>query len=181
MIPIEVKKGIRHYIMLSAECEMRKFGVNPQELDMSFVEGIGEIPFVLCHLRYLLEHNNGFLCRGVFRESGSDRKLQEFKKQLNRGDYAEYSDINVIANLIKAWFREMPKGLLSAIPHNFFNSIDDKDPAQCDQLIIKIPEFNQRLLYWLLDLLVSIEQYKEINMMGAGNLGMHNNMHINIL
>ncbi len=58
------------------------------------------------------------------------------KKCLNEGTFEGTTDVTVISNLIKVWFRELPPNLLNCVGEDFLvevgNTDDVRFPSSCN-------------------------------------------------
>jgi hypothetical protein len=117
LLILEIEGGARYYIGIDIACEQRQFGVDPLDVELEHVEGVGTLPKVLVHMRHILEKYNAFETEGLFRLAGNDKNIHTIKGELNRYEYIDHGpgSINEIANLIKIWFRELPDNLFNAV------------------------------------------------------------------
>lgn len=167
---LEAVGGARYVIFINAQCEVRKFGVDPNEMMMTYVEEIGDIPSLLHMLREVLLRHDGLRKRGIFRESGNGRLIREYRSKLSTDKFTDCEDVHIVSNLIKSWFREMPKRLFDSLDLEYIMSVDPGNAEQCEELVGKLEGLHRRLFDWLLDLMLEIEQHKEENMMPAHNI-----------
>eukprot|EP00455_Lapot_gusevi_P011081 TRINITY_DN15090_c0_g1_i2.p1 TRINITY_DN15090_c0_g1~~TRINITY_DN15090_c0_g1_i2.p1 ORF type:complete len:231 (-),score=1.88 TRINITY_DN15090_c0_g1_i2:66-758(-) len=141
------------------------------------------IPIILLVLKEALLQSRGFESEGIFRLSASreqlayirfeiDSRLSEAYIQSHLHDHIErfYLDIfnkiafdpNTIAVLIKFWFRELPVRILDAISVPDIAACVDPEP-----LIRSLPEPQQSIFLWLLDLLQLVAQRFDSNRMSV--------------
>lgn len=81
-------------------------------------------------------------------------------------------DINVhcLAGLIKAWFRELPTGVL--------DGLSPEQVLQCDteeefiELVKQLKPTETALLKWAIDLMADVVEQEETNKMNARNIAM---------
>ena len=104
----------------------QQFGVAYGSVPKSTVEGYPErIPSVLVMMKRHLVQNNGRDQVGIFRLAPDRDDCDFVKNQINSGTFESVDDVNVIANLIKVWFRDMPSGLLNTIEDETIYKIAD--------------------------------------------------------
>ena len=60
---------------------------------------------------YMLK-NGGIDIVGIFRLAPDKDDCNWAKQQINEGEFAAVDDVNIVANLIKVFFRELPVSLL---------------------------------------------------------------------
>ena len=77
----------------------------------------GRIPAVLVMMRKYLVKHGGMDVVGIFRLAPEKDECDRVKKEINSGCFEGCKDVNVMSNLIKVWFREMPPNNLLT-PYN---------------------------------------------------------------
>lgn len=146
-----------------------QFGLPPLLSASDHVEGYkSRIPVVLGLMKEYLIENGGLEVRGIFRLAPDAAECQRVKDELNRKVFKKCDDVNCISNLIKVWFRSLPRKLLAHINAEQVESCTK--PAQTPKLIECLAEPDQSIFLWLLDLLVLVMSKAEVNMMSAQNL-----------
>lgn len=151
-----------------------QFGIDPSQVDsIKLPEYEARIPAVLVELKKYFDKHNGPQSTGIFRLAPDASECKAVKEQLNKGAWDSESgstDINVVANLIKVWFRDLPKQLLG--PHvvdpALIAQVNSVDSAS--RVVLELPVQNRSLLLWLLDLCCCVAQHKAQNNMGSRNL-----------
>jgi len=147
----------------------RQFGMPPSKLPSVSVPGYGaKIPQVLLDLKAALKNNDGYKQVGIFRLAPNAEENNSVKALIDTGDFKDNCDVNVTANLIKVWFRDLPTPLLNAVKPSVIEQAQtlDKVKTAMDQF----PEPNKSILLWLWDLCVEVAAYSETNKMGPQNL-----------
>lgn len=92
------------------------------------------------------------------------------RDQLNRGIVPRDIDVHCLAGLIKAWFRELPCGVL--------DSLSPEQVLQCNteeqfvELVQQLKPTDSALLNWAIDLMADVVQDEESNKMNARNIAM---------
>jgi hypothetical protein len=151
----------------------QQFGVPLSQVPKSVVEGYVErIPSVLLMMERFLKKHNGRDQVGIFRLAPDAEDCAWVKKQINAGEFKTTSDVNVIANLIKVWFRDMPVGLYNDITNETIYKIAEMpyDAAIITAEYQNFSEPSRSLILWLLDLMGDIVTNEENNKMGAKNM-----------
>lgn len=152
--------------------ELKKaFGLPLQLCVSQEVEGYtGRIPPVLVLMKaYLIQHG-GLQQRGIFRLAPEGNEAVTVKSQLNNGTFTGCSDVNVIANLLKVWFRDMPSRLLDTIKETkLITECDTKEQAG-ETITSKFKDPQLSVMLWLLDLCADVSTYSSVNMMNPQNM-----------
>lgn len=92
------------------------------------------------------------------------------REQLNRGIVPDEIDVHCLAGLIKAWFRELPSGVLDGLsPHQVLQCEAEED---CVELIKQLRPTEDCLLSWAVDLMADVVEHQESNKMSARNISM---------
>eukprot|EP00744_Colponema_vietnamica_P011738 GILI01016495.1.p1 GENE.GILI01016495.1~~GILI01016495.1.p1 ORF type:complete len:486 (+),score=116.30 GILI01016495.1:52-1509(+) len=170
VIIIEVSGGVRLFLGVRAESEPCVFGVEPESLEMDFVNGVA-IPRVLLSLVSSMEQLQAMESEGIFRLSPEDGRLQLCKRNVNRTlthDCIACLDPHCVAHLIKLWFREMPSPLLASVPMEVLGSDDADEIRQSYESCLS--PFRLVLFVWLLDLMAAVVKQQKLNKMGARNM-----------
>jgi hypothetical protein len=87
------------------------------------------------------------------------------------GDFTGCQDVHCTATLIKIWFRELRPCLLEWISQEDVAKIATATDSVCfSEVLACLPEPNQSLFLWVLDLLAEVSLYSAKNLMPARNL-----------
>jgi len=126
------------------------------------------IPNVLITMKdYLLSHD-GLEQKGIFRLAPDATACKIVKDAFDSGSFNGCDDVNIVANLIKVWFRDLPVHILGCADPQAVTTADTMDKAL--EVIRSFPEPNQSVIWWLLDLCVDIAKNSEVNLMTPKNL-----------
>jgi hypothetical protein len=117
---------------------------------------------------------------GIYRVCCITSDLQRLHHQFDRNYYrgeemlAE-KNVHVAANLLKLFFRELPEPLFTSTYYKeFLHAIQltdtDNQRATLVTIIESLNSDNRRILFYLLDHLIRVSQYSDINMMHLDNL-----------
>lgn len=79
-------------------------------------------------------------------------------------------DVHCLAGLIKAWFRELPSGVLDGLSPDEVLHCDTED--EFIELIKKLNPTESCLLGWAIDLMADVVEQEEYNKMNARNIAM---------
>jgi len=151
----------------------KQFGVAPKDLPgVQLEEYEAKIPQVLVTLRHKLEEAEAYQQVGIFRLAPNASDNKAIKEKIDKGimDVAEEEkvDVNVYANLIKVWFRDLPTPLLNCINPDLIEHVASYQEA--GKVVQKMPEPSKSIFLWLCDMCVDVAQYEKTNKMGAGNM-----------
>jgi len=130
-----------------------------------------KIPFLLTKLKDKLFELGGLKEKGIFRLAPDAGECSEIKKMINMGEAWEKAtqDVNVIANLIKVWFRDLPNPLLNCIESKHIEQ--NQTVEKVANSIQYFDEPFRSLLLWLWDFCVEVAKFSDQNKMGIQNLG----------
>jgi len=149
----------------------KQFGVIPKHLVSRSVPGYdSKIPAILLDLKAMLKKLDGYRVKGIFRLAPLGKNNETVKEMINLGeDWKEQiSDVNLCANLLKVWFRELPMPILNQVENKVIEMSQDIDSVA--RAVEKFPEPSRSILLWLWDLCVEVAEYESENKMGAQNL-----------
>lgn len=107
---------------------------------------------------------------GIFRINPENSKEEHVRDQLNRGIVPEDIDVHCLAGLIKAWFRELPCGILDGLsPEEVLNCNSEEESVD---LLKNLKPTEAALLCWAVDLMADVVEHEESNKMNARNIAM---------
>ena len=127
------------------------------------------IPVVLAELRRLLWAGKGHLLEGIFRVSPGASTLQAMRTLAEAGQFDQIRDMESAAQMIKAWFGELPDSVLSPQLNPIVDGVP-ADGAQCARLVSEMPELNRKVVLWLLQLTADISRHEGDNRMTAQSM-----------
>lgn len=150
----------------------KKFGVVPNNLPSVHAGDYGsKIPLILVQIKEKIKALGGLDEMGIFRLAPDAGECDHIKSKMNSGgDWIdEKTDVNVFANLLKVWFRDLPRPILNQVSPGVIelNQTADKVRDSMD----KFPELEKALLMWLWDFCVEIQSKSNVNKMSVQNLG----------
>lgn len=146
------------------------FGVSTESMQLSQDSRGNSIPTVLLLMQRRLYTQEGLQAEGIFRINAENSQEEYVRDQLNRGNMPEGIDVHCLAGLIKAWFRELPRGVLdSLLPEQVMQCQTEED---CAELLRLLPPTEAALLDWAINLMCDVAQMEHVNKMNARNIAM---------
>ncbi|KAF8646849.1 hypothetical protein HU200_065654 [Digitaria exilis] len=145
----------------------RVFGVSPESMHCS-PDGV---PTILLHLQRRLYDHGGLAAEGIFRITADAAQERRARDHLTTSGEVplDVEDVHCLAGLIKAWFRELPGGLLDSLPPDeVARCLTDDDCARL--CAASLPPSKAALLHWALSLMADVARHHEANKMGTRNL-----------
>ncbi|TVU27997.1 hypothetical protein EJB05_19503 [Eragrostis curvula] len=110
------------------------------------------------------------LAEGIFRINADNSQELYVRDQLNRGIVPEGVDLHCLAGLIKAWFRELPSGVLDSLtPEQVMHCNTEEE---CGRLASMLPPVEAALLDWAINLMADVVLNENFNKMNARNIAM---------
>ncbi|CAJ0745788.1 3518_t:CDS:10 [Entrophospora sp. SA101] len=118
---------------------------------------------------------------GIYRVPGAKNLIEKLTEEFNNDTVdlssETYSDINVVASVLKLFFRSLPEPLMTyELYEEFVNASKIKDHDErfyaIKDLLYKLPRANYNLLKRLIEHLETVTDYEEVNHMYAGNLAL---------
>ncbi|KAL3618777.1 Rho GTPase-activating protein 1 [Castilleja foliolosa] len=146
------------------------FGVSTESMQLSYDIRGNIIPTILLLMQRHLYCQGGLQAEGIFRITAGNSQEEFVRDQLNRGVVPEGIDVHCLAGLIKAWFRELPRGVLDSLsPEQVMQCQSEEDS---DALVRLLPPTEAALLDWAVNLMADVVQEEHLNKMNARNIAM---------
>ncbi|CAJ1885153.1 unnamed protein product [Sphenostylis stenocarpa] len=146
------------------------FGVSTESMQLSFDARGNSVPTILLLMQRHLYARGGLQAEGIFRINAENGQEEFVREQLNRGVVPDGIDVHCLAGLIKAWFRELPTGVLDPLsPEQVMQSQSEEE---CAQLVRLLPPTEAALLDWAINLMADVAQMENLNKMNARNVAM---------
>ncbi|KAA8544258.1 hypothetical protein F0562_022270 [Nyssa sinensis] len=146
------------------------FGVSTESMQLSYDPRGNSVPTILLLMQRCLYAQGGLQAEGIFRITAENSQEEYVRDQLNRGVVPEGIDVHCLASLIKAWFRELPTGVLDSLsPEQIMQSQSEDDCAVLTRLL---PPTEVSLLDWVINLMADVVQQEHLNKMNARNIAM---------
>ncbi|PHT46522.1 Rho GTPase-activating protein 2 [Capsicum baccatum] len=146
------------------------FGVSAESMQCSYDTRGNSVPTILLLMQEHLYSQDGLQAEGIFRINPENSQEEHVRDQLNRGVVPEDIDVHCLAGLIKAWFRELPSGVL--------DGLSPEQVLQCNteeefvELVKQLKPTETALLNWSIDLMADVVEQEESNKMNARNIAM---------
>ncbi|KAJ3671365.1 hypothetical protein LUZ60_007444 [Juncus effusus] len=146
------------------------FGVSTESMQLSYDSRGNSVPTILLLLQRRLYQQSGLKAEGIFRINAENSQEELVRDQLNRGIVPDGIDVHCLAGLIKAWFRELPQGVLDSIPPEQVMACQTEDEAR--RVARCLPLTEAALLDWAINLMADVVQEESFNKMNARNIAM---------
>ncbi|KAL6998036.1 Rho GTPase-activating protein 1 [Sarracenia purpurea var. burkii] len=148
----------------------RVFGVSTESMQLSFDSRGNSVPTILLMMQRHLYAQGGLQAEGIFRINAENSQEEHVREQLNTGVVPNDVDVHCLAGLIKAWFRELPNGLLDSLPPEAVMQAQTQE--DCARLVKRLPPTEAALLDWAVNLMADVTQLESMNKMNARNIAM---------
>ncbi|KAH9620043.1 hypothetical protein KSS87_002025 [Heliosperma pusillum] len=146
------------------------FGVSTESMQLSFDARGNCVPTILLLMQRRLYAQEGLQEEGIFRITADNSHEEFVREQLNEGVVPDDIDVHCLAGLIKAWFRELPTGVLDPLsPEDVMHCESEED---CTELVKQLPATEGALLNWAINLMADVVQEEHHNRMNAHNIAM---------
>ncbi|KAF8641867.1 hypothetical protein HU200_067572 [Digitaria exilis] len=146
------------------------FGVSTESMQCSYDSRGNSVPTILLMMQRRLYEQGGLQAEGIFRINAENSQEEFVRDQLNSGIVPDGIDVHCLAGLIKAWFREMPSGVLDSIPPEQVMQCQSEE--DCAQVAKYLPSADAALLDWAVNLMADVVQEEQINKMNTRNIAM---------
>ena len=152
----------------------QQFGVDPSKVETARLgEYKSRIPRILIFLKDQLIKKNGLEAVGIFRIAPDADDCMFIKNEIDAGRWLSTCkngdvDCHIYANLIKVYFRDLPRKILSGINIGLVNKLSTE--ADAGSLMHTLPEPASSLFLWLLDLFILVSSQQFVNKMTIQNL-----------
>ncbi|XP_022995074.1 rho GTPase-activating protein 1-like [Cucurbita maxima] len=146
------------------------FGVSTESMQLSYDSRGNSVPTILILMQHCLYAQGGLQAEGIFRINAENSQEEYVRNQLNQGVVPEDIDVHCLAGLIKAWFRELPAGILDSLSSERVMQCETEE--ECAELIRHLPLSEASLLDWAINLMADVVQQEHFNKMNARNIAM---------
>ncbi|KAF5175652.1 Rho gtpase-activating protein [Thalictrum thalictroides] len=146
------------------------FGVSTESMQCSYDSRGNSVPTILLLMQRRLYAQGGLQAEGIFRINAENSQEEFVRDQLNRGIVPDGIDVHCLAGLIKAWFRELPSGVLDPLEPEQVMQCQSED--ECAHLVRLLPPMEAALLDWAINLMADVVQEEHHNKMNARNVAM---------
>ncbi|CAF2051690.1 unnamed protein product [Brassica napus] len=146
------------------------FGVSTESMQLSYDSRGNCVPVILLLLQSRLYDQGGLQVEGIFRITGENSEEEYVREQLNKGLIPDGIDVHCLAGLIKAWFRELPRGVLDPLPAGQVMQCESDD--EFVKVVRLLPQTEASLLNWAINLMADVVQFEHVNKMNSRNLAL---------
>ncbi|XP_047338331.1 rho GTPase-activating protein 3-like [Impatiens glandulifera] len=166
-LPVELEPEVPHKVP-SASASV--FGVSAKSMQCSYDERGNSVPTILLMMQKRLYMEGGLKAEGIFRINPENSQEQSVRHQLNKGEVPRGVDVHCLAGLIKAWFRELPTGILDSLNPEQVMHCNTED--ECTHLVKSLPSTEAALLDWAINLMADVVRHEHLNKMNPRNIAM---------
>ncbi|KAM7275344.1 hypothetical protein ACFE04_017210 [Oxalis oulophora] len=166
-LPVEFEPEVP---MKAPSASATVFGVSTESMQLSYDIRGNSVPTILLLLQKRMYAQRGLQEEGIFRITAENSQEEYVREQLNKGVIPEGVDVHCLAGLIKAWFRELPSGLLDSLPQEEVTQSQREE--EFVELARRLPPTEGALLDWAINLMSDVVQQEHINKMNAHNIAM---------
>ncbi|KAL6569682.1 hypothetical protein OROMI_014196 [Orobanche minor] len=146
------------------------FGVSAQSMQCSYDHRGNSVPTILLRMQSRLYSEGGLQAEGIFRINAENSQEENVRSQLNNGVVPQEIDVHCLSGLIKAWFRELPSGVLDSLtPEQVMHCNTEEE---CTVLVKLLPLTEAALLDWAINLMADVVHHQHHNKMNARNIAM---------
>ncbi|KAJ4834349.1 Rho GTPase-activating protein 2, partial [Turnera subulata] len=146
------------------------FGVSAESMQCSYDSRGNSVPTILLLMQERLYTQGGLKAEGIFRINPENGQEEHVRDQLNRGIVPDNIDVHCLAGLIKAWFRELPSGVLDGLsPEEVLQCNTEEESVE---LVKQLKPTESALLNWAVNLMADVVQEEDSNKMNARNIAM---------
>eukprot|EP00262_Sarcandra_glabra_P008566 TRINITY_DN22121_c0_g1_i1.p1 TRINITY_DN22121_c0_g1~~TRINITY_DN22121_c0_g1_i1.p1 ORF type:complete len:490 (-),score=77.75 TRINITY_DN22121_c0_g1_i1:243-1712(-) len=146
------------------------FGVSTESMQCSYDSRGNSVPTILLLMQRRLYCQGGLQAEGIFRINAENSQEEFVRDQLNTGIVPDGIDVHCLAGLIKAWFRELPSGVLDSLTPEQVMQCQTEE--ECAELVRLLPLTEAALLDWAINLMADVVQEEHHNKMNARNVAM---------
>ncbi|XWS31648.1 hypothetical protein CRYUN_Cryun23aG0094400 [Craigia yunnanensis] len=146
------------------------FGVSAESMQCSFDSKGNSVPTILLLMQERLYSQGGLKAEGIFRINPENSQEEHVRDQLNRGIVPDNIDVHCLAGLIKAWFRELPSGVLDGL--SLEQVLQCNNEEESVDLVKQLKPTEAALLNWAVYLMSDVVEEEESNKMNARNIAM---------
>ncbi|KAK8711550.1 hypothetical protein V6N13_146831 [Hibiscus sabdariffa] len=145
-------------------------GVSAESMQCSFDSNGNSVPTILLLMQERLYSQGGLKAEGIFRINPENGQEEHVRDQLNKGIVPDNIDVHCLAGLIKAWFRELPSGVLDGLsPEEVLRCNTEEESVD---LVKQLKPTEAALLDWAVGLMADVVEEEESNKMNARNIAM---------
>lgn len=166
-LPVEFEPEV---LRRAPSASAKVFGVSTESMQCSYDCRGNSVPIILLLMQRSLYEQGGLRAEGIFRINAENSQEEFVRDQLNNGVVPDAIDVHCLAGLIKAWFRELPTGVLDPLSPEQVMQCQSEE--ECGELARALPPVEASLLNWAINLMTDIVQEEQENKMNARNVAM---------
>ncbi|XP_076957464.1 rho GTPase-activating protein 5-like [Bidens hawaiensis] len=166
-LPVELQPDVPRK---PPSASIRVFGVSVESMQCSYDERGNSVPTILLMMQKRLYAEGGLQAEGIFRINAENSQEEDVRKQLTKGFVPQGIDVHCLAGLIKAWFRELPTGVLDSLTPEQVMRCNSEE--ECTTLVKTLPQTEAALLDWAVNLMADVVKHEPQNKMNARNVAM---------
>lgn len=166
-LPVELEPEVPRRV---PSASVNVFGVSAESMQCSYDNRGNSVPTILLSMQRHLYSQGGLQAEGIFRINAENGQEVHVREQLNTGVVPEGIDLHCLAGLIKAWFRELPSGVLDSLTPDQVMHCNTEE--ECSQLVRLLPPTEAALLDWAINLMADVVEHERNNKMNARNIAM---------
>ncbi|WOL04069.1 rho GTPase-activating protein 5-like isoform X1 [Canna indica] len=164
-LPVELEPEVSRR---APSASAKVFGVSTESMQCSYDSRGNSIPTILLLMQQRLYELGGLQTEGIFRITAENSQEEYVRDQLNSGTLPNNIDVHCISGLIKAWFRELPTGVLDSLSSE--KVMQCRTEEDCTMLARLLPPAEAALLDWAINLMTDVVQEEQQNKMNAQNV-----------
>lgn len=166
-LPVELEPEVSRKV---PSASVRVFGVSAESMQCTYDQRGNSVPTILLMMQKRLYSGGGLQAEGIFRINAENSQEEYVRNQLNEGFVPHGIDVHCLAGLIKAWFRELPTGVLDSLtPEQVMHCNSEEE---CTLLVKSLPPTEAALLDWAINLMADVVKHEHDNKMNARNIAM---------
>ncbi|CAJ2663108.1 unnamed protein product [Trifolium pratense] len=147
---------------------VKVFGVSAKSMQCSYDDRGNSVPTILLRMQKQMYSEGGLKAEGIFHITGENSQEAFVRDQLNKGVVPNGIDVHCLSGLMKAWFRELPTGVLDSLtPEQVMQCNTEED---CTNLVKLLPPTEAALLDWAINLMADVAENEQFNKMNAHNV-----------
>lgn len=146
------------------------FGVSAESMQCAYDSRGNSVRTILLLMQERLYTQKGLRAEGIFRINPENSKEEYVRDQLNKGIVPKDIDVHCLAALIKAWFRELPSGVLDGLfPEEVLQCNTEEESVE---LVKQLKPTETTLLNWAINLMADFVEHEDSNKINARNIAM---------
>ena len=173
VVTLDIEGGTKHYFIVSANSEWSHFGADLSDPKVEFEEHEiypsypHRVPSCLVTMYTLMDELGALETEEIFRKQLTEETLAAARNRFDAQEKLEELTPEALSNLIKVWFRELPRRILNIDTESIMNC---DTPEKCLQLLEKVAPEQKDIALWIFDFMCKVVDLQEKNRMTAKKL-----------